>query len=168
MSKAPANKIPPKWSKKGLDEQLDKAKKAAAVNLNPPMNREKKYSKRDEPPPMDIREIATVPDRVRRNLSELVGEHAKLSVSINRLTKDRKELTAEIKPLCEHYGLDRFVADGVLGTYFTTTRKSISRELLLAHGVPPEIIVACTEVSESDIFRSKSLTGSDEDDEKSD
>lgn len=150
-------------AKKALEKALSKAKASAAPNMNPWVGARPKKEKQKEPPAPDIREF-DLPKPQLNKLTSMIAEHAGLGAEISDLTRRKKALTAAIKPLCNNYNLTKFQAGGVPAIYYRSTRTYISKQLLLANGVSPEVIAKCTETTESWAFKT---TGEGTDDDES-
>lgn len=138
-------------AEKRLQKSLDKVKSDAAPNMHPiSWTRERKV---EEPQPPDLKEL-DLPKSDETKLTGMIKRHVEVTATIGKLTKEKKVLTEAIKPLCKLHGLDKFMVEGNKSNYYKTTRKTISKELLLMHGVAPAIIEASTVETESWSFKS--------------
>lgn len=134
-------KLEAERAKKALEKQLNKIKGDSAPSMNPSWNPRKK--KEDEPLPPDLKDLP-IPLKDKVKLRRLITEYNALGITKSASAKRQKILSEEIKPLCKIYNLDKFMVEGARSAYYKTVRTSISKELLLAHNVSPEVIAACT------------------------
>lgn len=64
-----------------------------------------------------------------------------------------KPLIALIKNLLGKHGVAKCACDGHIVNYYNAPRSSLSRELLLGHGISPQILEACTVTKDSFTLR---------------
>lgn len=151
------DKLAAQRAKEALDKQLRKVVKDSAPSLNFAPRKEKEK----EPPPPDLREL-DIPAADRSKLARLIGMHSELTSDIGKLTKEKKELTEDIKSLCKVYELEKFMAAGVKSNYYKISRETISSELLLAQGVSHAVIARATVKTDSWAFRTGKGSGDEE------
>lgn len=134
--------------KKKLEAAIPKPRKATMVPDWTPRRKKKE----DEPPPPDLRDL-DVEEHDRKKLVNLIMQHREASILERDGKATKKLVTPSIKLICKRLGLDRFMVDGGLASYYTISRPTISKELLLAEGVPPDVITRCTVVTSSEAFK---------------
>lgn len=147
-----------KRAKDTLEKQLAKATKSSAPSMHPTWTPHKK--KEEEPPPPSIDDL-NVPPADRIKIRRLIGQHATITKTQSTLKKTKARLVEGgdikddegnvvdhvigLKQLCKLYGLDKFMVGENKAVYYTTTRKTINMDKLLAAGVSPAVILKCTD-----------------------
>ena len=137
--------------KSTLDDRI-KAAIAPATNIS--MVPEHKVA----PPPPKGEEFPDVSTLISDNeergtLEALVAEYSRLGAIEKQAADQKKPLNSRIKDLIGSYGIARATVCDMHLSYFNAPRRTISRELLLEHGIKPSIIEACTEVKDSFTLR---------------
>lgn len=79
-----------------------------------------------------------------RTLTELVETHAQLATRLRDLDAEKTACAERIKALCQDSHLDRVQAGSYRVRLYDSPRSTIKRDLLLANGVTPAVIAACT------------------------
>lgn len=91
----------------------------------------------------DIRELVdSSVDRLR--LLQLVQNQAAWGLQEKEAKGHRKPLTEAIKKILGAYSIGKAMCDGVLINYYNAPRSTLSREMLLSHGVSSKILDDCT------------------------
>lgn len=130
--------------KTSLDERLKAAvSKQAAADMNP------RLTWTPPPPP---KEDVVVPDvrdfisdnKTRLKLLRLVEESNAWGIQEKAARKAREPITQQIKEIMGEYEIGKAMCGSLMLTYFTSPRRSLSREKLLEHGISPQILDACT------------------------
>ena len=111
-----------------------------------------KTTKPPAPPPPsetvpDIRELGLT-QTATANLAELILQHGELGIQKRDLEKQRKALTPQIKTILGQYQIGKLTCGDFRVSYHNSPRNHLSTELLLEHGVSPEVIKACTVVKD--------------------
>lgn len=86
-------------------------------------------------------------------LAALMKRHAELKESIKLMESSLDPITDRIKAILGTYGIDRVQCGQYKASYFETTRSSLNRTKLIAHGVDEEVIDQCTDLSYSKSLR---------------
>jgi hypothetical protein len=136
-------------AKQALDKQLKKAGDKRA-NISFAGGRKPKVEE-ELPPTLEELEL---PEAHETRLKELIGEHRRLNAQIKPLAKRKKEIAEDVKPICKLYGMEKFLVNGSASSYYKTTKSTIVKELLLANGVPPDVIIKSTVTTDSWAFKS--------------
>lgn len=128
-----------------------KAKMAAVMPKAkaPSMVPAKKEKKEKAPPPPDLREI-DIDDDDRQQIARLVNQAAEYK----RMEKDGKQnygpLSDRIKALIQdNESVHKFMCDGHRANLTKTQKSTINKDKLLAAGVAPGTITACTDITDS-------------------
>lgn len=113
------------------------------------------------PPPPPQKVVEVIPD-----LTELIDDHKDQKAMKDlvatyiawrdqeKQAKDEKDkLSEKIKTLVGNYGIAKVRVEGALVNYFSQERRTIKPELLMSHGVSPQIIDASTKVTETYTLR---------------
>lgn len=110
----------------------------------------------------DVRElINSAKDRLK--LAQLVEQSSAWGVQEKEAKKMRAPLTAAIKKILGEYEVGRAMCDGKLINYYNAPRSTLSRELLLSHGISPQVLEACTVTKDSYTLRISAPGESEED-----
>lgn len=129
-----------------IKDRLNALRRQNAPSFVPESRR--RQPKVEEIAPPDIREL--VADSLHLDkILRLTTEQAAINHDIRELNKARKPLVEQIKSLCNIYGLRKAQVDACRLAYFPVQKSAIKKELLLAAGVSPKIIAACTVTTES-------------------
>ncbi len=83
----------------------------------------------------------------RRAFTNMVGAYLEFSEDYKRADAGKKRLSTDMKKIVGSYGISKVMVDGNLVNYFNAPRSTIERDLLLAAGVSPKIIIECTKVT---------------------
>lgn len=142
-------KLADKRAQAALEKQLAKVKKDGAPSMIPSDRKDRDK----EPPPPDISTLKQLPLPVRMKLKGMIEQQASITKTQTTLKKAKKVIADEAKILCKLYTLDKFMVGENRVLYYSAVRSSISKELLLACNVSPEIIAKCTVTTPSDTFR---------------
>jgi len=119
------------------------------------------------PPPPPPKEEEVVPE-LRELIDDPKAQRAMIQMTEEYLAwgaqeKDAKEhkdaLSAKIKMIVGDYGISKVMVGVNKVNYFNQQRKTIKAELLLQHGVGPQVIEACTKTTDSYTLR---ITAPDE------
>ena len=147
-----------KWDDKGqvsspLSEQHEAT--AAAIGVVPPP------PKQEESIP-ELKNLIT-DKKDYLELKRLVTASVQLQQQEAEIKKARKPVTDRLKNLLGKYAVGKAQLDEARINYFASERKTITPAALLAHGISPNIIQACTTVTQS--FTLKITTGKDDDED---
>lgn len=97
----------------------------------------------------DIREVVDSP-AMRSQILQLVTESIEWQQEEKKAKENRKPLIDALKVLIPaHCSASKFLVEGSKVTHYQTSRSSLSKDKLLAAGVSPQIIKACTVESKS-------------------
>lgn len=125
-----------------LDQRISQIASPSTYQAPPP----------DDEPTPDIREL-DLPDVTIRQLSQLVLQSAEWGTVIKEATTARKPITEAIKKVLAEHQISKFNCDGVLVAFYSAERSSIKPKMLLAQGVPQDVIDAATEKTVSSTLR---------------
>lgn len=118
------------------------------TNSAPDMNPvESTKQKRDAEILPDMQEVITDP-AVRSRLITLVLQDAELGIGEKAIKKERRPVKEAIKKLLGFKQI-KFMCDGNRVVGYSTPRKFVDPELLMANGVLPSVISASTRIKES-------------------
>lgn len=110
------------------------------------------------PPPKEVEYIPELSELVedkadRLKLVRAIDEMAAWKKQEREAKSATKPLTAIIKNLLGKHGVAKCICDGHMVNYYNAPRSTLSRELLMEHGVSPQILEACTVVKDSFTLR---------------
>lgn len=150
MPKAAVAAVKPAVDKKELNKKMARATAGTGASLVPPG-----IGGTPLPPPRKEKEVVPGVDEViaddsdKAILRELVQCYATRNATKKKLEKELKPLGESIKVMLGSYGLSKLTCDGLPISYYNMQRSTIDRDLLIASGVDPATIDACTRVSSS-------------------
>jgi len=106
------------------------------------------------PPPKEEEVVPSVKDLIHNKkdlltLRRLMTEHISLSAVEREAGSKKKKITEQIKKLAGTYQIGKADYDGDRINYYSSERKTIKPDLLLAQGVQPNIILKATETTVS-------------------
>ena len=144
---------------KALQEQVNKI---AAPSMVPEMPQEV------IPPPPKEEEIPMLGDLVKDikdylTLKQLIEEDLPWKRQEAEAKKARKRIETQLKNLLGKHQVGRAAMDGVTISYYSSSRSSLDRELLMRNGVTMNQIIAGTKSSTS--YTLKLSEGKEEEDE---
>ena len=89
-----------------------------------------------------------IPDlKERLLLARLVATYGEMGITKHSLDKQQKALSTQAKKIVGKYGIARAVSGEWRISYYNAARETLSKELLLAAGVPLATILACTKTT---------------------
>lgn len=151
---------------KSLRERIEALSKKAAVTA-PSMVPQKRQAKpkpepkakakaQEEPfvPAEDLGSVGTI-------LAELAESYAAYSAQEREAQAAKDELGSQIKALCKEHGLSRVQSGTHRVAYYNVPRSTIKADLLMAKGIQPKIIEACT--VRTDVWQVRVTAVKDED-----
>ncbi len=115
----------------------------------------------DEPIP-DLREAVETPgDRMK--LARMFQQHHSLGAEISSRKKQRDKITADIKALLGKHKVAKLQYEDLRVNYFCVPRETLSKQDLLDHDVSPDVIEACTRITNTYTLVIKQVGGEEED-----
>lgn len=150
-------------------KEMDLASRlAASVKIAAPSIVPDGTKPKPEPKPAlvftEIRELIANPAE-RLKFLRLSQASSSLAEEEKKIKYARRPITEQLKNLCVKYDIERALCNDVKVSYYDAPRSTISKELLLAQGVAPAVIAACTVVKSALTLR---ITPVGQDEEESD
>lgn len=95
----------------------------------------------------------------------LAGEIRELGDAAAAVTKEKDAKTSRLKEILSNIGFEegKFIAADVRVAFSSHNRETINSDKLLAKGILPDVIAACTDVKEVWTLRVTRINGEDED-----
>ena len=139
-----------KQAQSDLDERVKKAT-SPPVNLNP-------VERVPAPPPKEEEIVPDLTELIsdkgeQKSIRQLVSQYLGWAQQSKEAEREKKSISTKLKTFVGNYGIARMLVDGNNVSYFNAARSTIKAELLLQHGISPQVIEACTVTTDAYTLR---------------